>query len=160
MPEDLPVVTFHDRAELRRWLEVHGTTSAGVWVRVAKLGSDRPSVRFEEILEEGLCFGWSESTRRAYDERSYLQKFTPRRKAGTASARNLRIAQRLVRDSRMTPAGAAALTMTGPLERDVHSGLNHDRPRQTTSASQTIVYETRRTDPQLKREESSRDSCP
>ncbi|MEA5117362.1 MAG: hypothetical protein VB036_07070, partial [Propionicimonas sp.] len=62
-----------------------------------------------DLLEAGLAFGWSESTRRANDRTSYLQKFTPRRTRGTASARNLAIADRLESESRMTPAGRRAL---------------------------------------------------
>ncbi|HYO17739.1 MAG TPA: hypothetical protein VES02_03605 [Dermatophilaceae bacterium] len=52
-------------------------TSAGMWVRLAKKGSEIPGVDFHDVLEEGLCFGWSESNRRAGDAVSYLQKLTP-----------------------------------------------------------------------------------
>jgi uncharacterized protein YdeI (YjbR/CyaY-like superfamily) len=61
------------------------------------------------VLDEGLCFGWSESTRRKYDNVSYLQKFTPRNSVGTQSARNLARVQLLIEQGKMTPLGLTAL---------------------------------------------------
>jgi hypothetical protein len=58
---------------------------------------------------EGLCVGWSESSRRSYDGTSYLQRFTPRKTIGTQSKRNLERARILVRAGRMTSAGLKAL---------------------------------------------------
>jgi uncharacterized protein YdeI (YjbR/CyaY-like superfamily) len=69
-----------------------------------------PSVGFHDLLEAGLAYGWSESTRRPYDSTSYLQRFTPRRARGTSSARNLAIAARLEAEGRMTAAGRRALS--------------------------------------------------
>ncbi len=67
------------------------------------------SIGFHDLLEAGIAYGWSESTRRAHDSTSYLQKFTPRRTRGTTSERNLAIADRLEAEGRMTPAGRQAL---------------------------------------------------
>lgn len=109
VPAELPVVSFQSRAELRRWLDLHHLTSAGIWVRQAKKGSGIPSVDFHDVLEEGLCFGWSESNRRAGDAVSYLQRFTPRRVRGTTSQRNHRLADRLTTEGLMTESGLRAL---------------------------------------------------
>ncbi|MFL6081233.1 MAG: YdeI/OmpD-associated family protein [Ornithinibacter sp.] len=109
MSDALEVVSFATAAELWSWLEANHATHPGVWVRLQKVGSDVPSVGFHDLLEAGIAHGWSESTRRAHDSRSYLQRFTPRRTRGTASARNLAIAERLDREGRMTPAGRHAL---------------------------------------------------
>ena len=106
---NLPIVVFESVAELRQWLEKHHASSEGIFVRIYKKGSGSMSVSFEEVLEEGLCFGWSESLRLAYDDVSYLQKFTPRKTKGTASERNRRYAKRLIKEKRMTPAGLKAL---------------------------------------------------
>ena len=109
VPEELPVVSFQSRADLRRWLDLNHLTSAGIWVLLAKKGSEIPSVDFHDVLEEGLCFGWSESNRRAGDAVSYLQKFTPRRVRGTTSQRNHRLADRLTTEGLMTESGRRAL---------------------------------------------------
>ncbi|MBP6016293.1 MAG: hypothetical protein KA586_06200 [Candidatus Promineofilum sp.] len=78
-----------------------------------KKHSGVPSITFEDLLEEGLCFGWSESLRVRGDARSYLQKFTPRKTKGPTSGRNLKLAEKLIAEGRMTPAGYKALGLGG-----------------------------------------------
>ena len=117
MPADLQILTFENVASLRSWLEANHAGSPGVFVRIFKKGSGLSGVGFEDVLDEGLCFGWSESARLPGDENSYLQKFTPRRKHGTGSARNQRHAERLIREGRMTPAGLTALGPSDPGDR-------------------------------------------
>ena len=107
--EELPVRAFASREELHHWLLAHGESAAGLWVRLFRVKSGIKSVSFPELLEEGLCFGWSESRRVRYDEQSYLQKFTPRRAKKTQSERNLQLVEKLTREGRMQPAGYRAL---------------------------------------------------
>lgn len=106
---DLPVRSFETRAELRTWLESHAMNSDGLWVRLYKKKSKATSISFQDLLEEGLCFGWSESNRKAYDDESYLQCFTPRRRVGTASPRNLALVKLLSEAGLMRPEGMKAL---------------------------------------------------
>jgi len=105
----LEIVAFEDIAGLRAWLEEVGTSHPGVWVRLQRAKSRKPSVTFHDLLVEGITFGWSESARHAYDNQSYLQRFTPRRTRGTASEGNKQIATELEEAGRMTDAGRAAL---------------------------------------------------
>lgn len=109
LPTDLPILTFVSSDALRAWLMEHHATSSGIWVRLYKKQSGVESVTFEEVLDEGLCFGWSESKRIKGDEKSYLQRFTPRRSQGTHSPRNLSHAKQLIQAGKMTPAGLTAL---------------------------------------------------
>ena len=109
MQPDLPIMTFETVGNLREWLENNHTSSTGILVRIYKKGTNIPSVSFEEVLEEGLCFGWSESMRLKGDDVSYLQKFTPRKTKGTTSERNRRYAKRLIEEGRMTLAGRTVL---------------------------------------------------
>lgn len=108
-PQESRIVAFGTTSELWAWLCEHHDDHPGVWVRLQKSGRPGPSIGFHDLLEAGIAFGWSESTRRPYDATSYLQRFTPRRTRGTASRRNLDIAERLEREGRMTPAGRRAL---------------------------------------------------
>lgn len=112
MKPELPIMTFENAASLRQWLAANHGSSKGIYVRLYKKNSGIASVSFEEVLDEGLCFGWSESARLKGDAQSYLQRFTPRRTKGTTSERNRRHAARLIRQGRMTPAGLAALGMS------------------------------------------------
>ncbi len=109
MPGDLEVIAFATVPELWRWIYEHHADHPGLWVRLEKSSSHNPSVAFHDLLEAGIAHGWSESTRRAYDRTSYLQKFTPRRQRGTTSARNIAIAKRLEAEGKMTEAGLRAL---------------------------------------------------
>jgi uncharacterized protein YdeI (YjbR/CyaY-like superfamily) len=107
--DNLPILEFETSDELRAWLEDHHDSSKGMWLRIYKKHSGIRSVTFEQVLDEGLCFGWSESARRRYDEDSYLQKFTPRKSVGTQSARNLARAKSLIEQGKMKPSGLIAL---------------------------------------------------
>jgi uncharacterized protein YdeI (YjbR/CyaY-like superfamily) len=106
---ELPIVEFTSRAELRSWLMDQHSISEGVWVRIIKKSSSIPSVTFDQLLDEGLCFGWSESSRRNFDEVSYLQKFTPRKKRGTESERNRKRIEALIDAGMMTRSGLDGL---------------------------------------------------
>lgn len=117
MKPELPIMNFTNAAFLRQWLEANHSSSNGIYVRIYKKNSGTASVSFEDVLDEGLCFGWSESVRLKGDAQSYLQKFTPRKKKGTTSERNRRHAARLIREGRMTPAGLAALEVESQTKR-------------------------------------------
>lgn len=109
MSAELETRSFTTVEDLWSWLEIHHLTHAGLWVVLQKADSAVASVSFHDLLEAGIAYGWSESTRRAHDSTSYLQKFTPRRTRGTMSKRNVTIAFRLEAEGRMTPAGSRAL---------------------------------------------------
>lgn len=106
---ELPVIEFKNVADLRQWLERNRATSDGIFVRIYKADAGIASVSFEDVLDEGLCFGWSESIRLKGDNVSYLQKFTPRKAKGTTSEWNWRHVKRLIEAGRMTAAGLRAL---------------------------------------------------
>jgi uncharacterized protein YdeI (YjbR/CyaY-like superfamily) len=107
--ENLPILSFQDTQALREWLLENHQQSKGIWLQIYKKASDIKSVSFDEVLDEGLCFGWSESKRRSFDQSSYLQCFTPRKKPGTQSQRNLLRAQHLIQTGRMTLFGLKML---------------------------------------------------
>lgn len=109
--EGIPLIEFDTNAALRSWLVKNHAASSGIWVRVYKTASEHTSVTFLELLDQGLCFGWSESLRRAGDSESYYQKFTPRRIRGTTSKRNLAHVKYLIASGEMTAAGLWALKL-------------------------------------------------
>jgi len=105
----LPLEEFSSKHELRKWLLKNHTISKGIWVRVFKTKSNLYSVAFEDLLDQGLCFGWSESLRHKCDDISYYQKFTPRKTKGITSRRNLDHAHILMTKGEMTQSGLIAL---------------------------------------------------
>lgn len=112
-PDELPILSFPTANDLHTWLKNHHAQSSGIWLRIFKKRAGIASVSFDEVLDEGLCFGWSESSRRSYDHVSYLQCFTPRKTIGTQSKRNRERAQALIDAGRMTRSGLKALGLDG-----------------------------------------------
>jgi uncharacterized protein YdeI (YjbR/CyaY-like superfamily) len=105
--DDLPRLRFPSPAEWEAWLEEHHGASAGVWIEIAKKDAGIPSVRYPEVLDTALCFGWIDARREALDERFFLQRFTPRRSRSRWSRINREKAERLIAEGRMRPAGIA-----------------------------------------------------
>ena len=92
--------------------------SEGIWLRIYKKNAGIESVTFEEILDEGLSVGRSESKRMKCDEKSYLQLFTPRHKIGTTSKRNMDHVKRLIKENGMRPSGLKAMGLENLKKKD------------------------------------------
>jgi uncharacterized protein YdeI (YjbR/CyaY-like superfamily) len=102
----LPELAFRSDDEWQAWLEEH-PDAPGVWIKIAKKGTGIESVRYPEVLETALCFGWIDGLRRALDETHFLQYFTPRRPRSRWSKINRATAERLIAEGRMRPSGLA-----------------------------------------------------
>ena len=105
--DGLATIAFPSAAEWEAWLEANHATAPGVWIKMAKKDSGVDSVRYPEVLESALCFGWIDGRREALDERFFLQRYTPRRARSRWSRINREKAERLIADGRMRPAGRA-----------------------------------------------------
>jgi uncharacterized protein YdeI (YjbR/CyaY-like superfamily) len=99
---------FATAAEFRRWLKRHGSSATELWVGYHKKSTGRPSLTWQESVDEALCFGWIDGVRKSVDEHSYTNRFTPRRRGSGWSAINIARARRLIRAGRMQPAGLRA----------------------------------------------------
>jgi uncharacterized protein YdeI (YjbR/CyaY-like superfamily) len=107
MADDLPILSFASAEEMEEWLEGNHSESDGIWLKIAKKGSGIASVSYGEALELALCFGWIDSQKRGFDERFFLQRFTPRRPRGRWSRINREKAEALIASGAMRPAGLA-----------------------------------------------------
>jgi uncharacterized protein YdeI (YjbR/CyaY-like superfamily) len=106
---ELPELVVADAAAWRSWLGRH-FGEAGVWLVLAKKGVREPtSLTYDEALEEALCHGWIDGQVRRRDEITYVQRFTPRRPRSAWSRRNVELAERLLAEGRMRPAGVDAV---------------------------------------------------
>ncbi|TCP30144.1 uncharacterized protein YdeI (YjbR/CyaY-like superfamily) [Sphingomonas sp. BK235] len=74
-------------------------------MRIYKDGSGQRSVTWTDCVVEAIRFGWIDGLKRSADERSYLQRLTPRRPGSNWSAKNRDHAERLIAEGRITPAG-------------------------------------------------------
>ena len=110
MAVKLPELTVADAGAWHAWLAAHHADSDGVWLVLAKKQTTVPTrLTYDQALEEALCHGWIDGQVRRRDERTYRQRFTPRRARSAWSQRNVGLAQRLIAERRMAPAGLAAI---------------------------------------------------
>jgi len=92
----------------REWLGRNHADWAGVMLVLAKKGTTSPtSLTYDQALEEAICFGWIDGQVRRRDERTYFQRFTPRRARSRWSKRNTTLAERLISEGRMQASGIA-----------------------------------------------------
>ncbi|WP_029253796.1 YdeI/OmpD-associated family protein [Paraoerskovia marina] len=103
---DVPELLVDDVAAWRGWLDVNEDSHDGVWLVLAKKGTVDPTrLTYAEALDEALCSGWIDGQKRSRDAATFLQRFTPRRRASMWSARNVEHVARLVSEGRMRARG-------------------------------------------------------
>jgi len=106
---DLPIRLFKTPAAWEKWLEANHAKSAGVWMQIAKKAGGLSSATYQEALDVALCYGWIDGQKRPFDERTWLQRFTPRGPRSIWSKINTGKADALIKSGRMRAAGLAAI---------------------------------------------------
>ncbi len=109
--EPTHVTHFDSPPAFRAWLREHHATREHLWVGYWKKHTRRPSITWEESVDEALCFGWIDGIRKRVDDESYTIRFTPRRTGSTWSRRNIDRYHALQSTGRIEPPGAAAFAM-------------------------------------------------
>jgi uncharacterized protein YdeI (YjbR/CyaY-like superfamily) len=105
--QGLPIIPFASQQRWEEWLEAHHATAAGLWLKIAKKDAGVATISYTEALDSALCYGWIDGQKAAYDERFWLQRFTPRGRNSKWSRLNRDRATELLRQGRMKPAGLA-----------------------------------------------------
>jgi len=99
-----------DVAAWRTWLDENEEIRDGMWLLVAKKGTTEPtSLMVADALQEALCSGWIDGQRRSNNEKTFLQRYTPRRKASVWSKKNTQFVAVLIAQGRMRPRGQAEI---------------------------------------------------
>lgn len=101
-------IYFVSPAEFRAWLAKHHVDHHVLLVGFHKRSTGRPSLTWQESVEEALCFGWIDGKRQSVDASRYTIRFTPRRSNANWSAINIRKATQLIANGKMQPAGLLA----------------------------------------------------
>ncbi|MGE5596668.1 MAG: YdeI/OmpD-associated family protein [Hyphomicrobiales bacterium] len=99
---------FANRDQLRAWFQANHATASELLVGFHKKATGRPSVTWDEAVEEALCFGWIDSIRRSHGPDAYTNRFTPRRPGSTWSNVNVARAEALIAAGKMREAGLRA----------------------------------------------------
>jgi uncharacterized protein YdeI (YjbR/CyaY-like superfamily) len=96
---------FADAAEWEAWLKRHHGESGGVWLKIAKKGSGKPTISISDALDVALCYGWIDSHRRGFDTSHFLQRYSLRRPKSPWSRLNVDRAEALIAAKRMRAPG-------------------------------------------------------
>jgi len=106
-----PFVEPPSRAEWRAWLAANHATAKGAWLVIWKRRTGRPTVAYEEAVEEALCFGWIDGRMNKLDDDRSRQWFAPRRPKSTWARTNKERVERLEAAGLMTDAGRAVIAI-------------------------------------------------
>jgi uncharacterized protein YdeI (YjbR/CyaY-like superfamily) len=98
---------FSDAESFYTWLGKHHDRENEVWIKIHKVGSGLKSITPREAIDVVLCWGWIDAVRKGLDDKSYLQRYTPRGRKSIWSRINVDNVARLEAAGRMTPHGRA-----------------------------------------------------
>lgn len=105
---------FRTPQDFRKWLERNHAKVKELWVGYYKKDSGKVSITWPESVDEALCYGWIDGIRKSIDDKSYMNRFTPRRPDSIWSDINTKRVAELKKQGRMTPAGLAAFSLRDP----------------------------------------------
>ncbi|MGI8952877.1 MAG: YdeI/OmpD-associated family protein [Chitinophagaceae bacterium] len=104
-PKELNILSFKTPKEFEKWLSKNHNISNGIWLRFFKKDSGEKTITYSEALDEALCYGWIDGQADKYDDKSWIQRFTPRRAKSIWSKRNTNHIERLTALGKMKPSG-------------------------------------------------------
>jgi uncharacterized protein YdeI (YjbR/CyaY-like superfamily) len=93
------------RTDWRKWLEKNHQSKQSVWLVSFKSSTKVASVNWSEAVDEALCFGWIDSTKKTIDKERYMQYFSRRKPNSTWSKINKEKVAKLIQNNLMTKAG-------------------------------------------------------
>ena len=103
-------IAFATPAEWNAWLAAN-TDATEIWVMMHKKASGLPSITWEQAVIEALAHGWIDGIKKSYNDTSFIQRFTPRRKGSAWSQKNVGHIEKLIAEGRITPRGMAQVEL-------------------------------------------------
>eukprot|EP01117_Protostelium_nocturnum_P014987 TRINITY_DN5763_c0_g1_i1.p1 TRINITY_DN5763_c0_g1~~TRINITY_DN5763_c0_g1_i1.p1 ORF type:complete len:261 (-),score=42.79 TRINITY_DN5763_c0_g1_i1:93-875(-) len=105
-PSSSPLTrSFENIEQLNQWLEQNHATEKELWVRMYKKSTGTPSVTWDDCVLATLAWGWIDSTRKSFDEVSFIQRLSPRRPKSNWSKKNCEHVELLISEGKMQPSG-------------------------------------------------------
>lgn len=101
------VDTFYpaNKKEWRQWLQKNHSDKQSIWVVMYKKDSGIPTITWSDAVDEAICFGWIDSTKRPIDHEKSIQYFSKRKPTSTWSKINKAKVERLISEGLMTQTG-------------------------------------------------------
>ena len=103
------VLNLRSRQEWRHWLQEHHSSDSSAWVTIHKKQDSTIGLRYEEAVEEALCFGWIDGKMKSVDKSTFILRFSVRKPDSIWSVSNRDRALRLLESGQMTEAGLARI---------------------------------------------------
>lgn len=128
---------FRDAASFYKWLARHHDKDGEVWIKIHKVDSGLKSISPKEAIDVVLCWGWIDGMRKRFDERSFLQRYSPRGRKSIWSQINVDNVARLIKEGRMTERGlkhVEAAKTDGRWQRAYKSGRDMKIPADLQAA--------------------------
>ena len=104
-PDPRKIKSFRTEATFAAWMKANHARATELWLKIHKKGSGLPTVTAAQALDVALCWGWIDGIRKSFDEKSFLQRYTPRRARSIWSQINRDHVARLTAAGRMTAHG-------------------------------------------------------
>jgi uncharacterized protein YdeI (YjbR/CyaY-like superfamily) len=98
---------FPNAEAFYKWLGKNHDKADELWIKIHKKASGLASITPVEAIDVVLCWGWIDGIRKGFDEKSFLQRYTPRGRKSAWSQINVDNVARLVSEGRMTEHGLA-----------------------------------------------------
>lgn len=105
VPDPKRIKSFKTESDFETWLSKHHDTEPEIWIKIHKKASGLASITAQQAIDVVLCWGWIDGQRQGFDETSFLQRYTPRRKKSAWSQINRDNVARLTAAGKMTPHG-------------------------------------------------------
>lgn len=107
MPELDPTkfITFASPEELHKWLKANHANETELWIKIFKKHTKIPSVTWNDVVIETLCWGWIDGVKKSIDDGVYVQRITPRKAKSSWSKKNTQHVERLIKEGRMQEPG-------------------------------------------------------
>ena len=105
VPNPKKIRTFKSEAAFEAWMRANHARETEIWLRIYKKGAGKQTVSTAQALDVALCWGWIDGIRKAFDDTSFLQRYTPRRARSIWSQINREHVVRLTSAGRMRPPG-------------------------------------------------------
>jgi uncharacterized protein YdeI (YjbR/CyaY-like superfamily) len=103
--ECLPELYFPIRQEWRKWLSENQSRKEGIWLVFYNKESGKPTLKYDDAVEEALCFGWIDGVIKNLDQEKYERKFMPRTNFYNWSPTNRKRVEKMIKTGWMTETG-------------------------------------------------------
>jgi uncharacterized protein YdeI (YjbR/CyaY-like superfamily) len=94
-----------NRKDWRAWLEKNYDKKKGIWLIYYKKHTKKPTIPYDDAVEEALCYGWIDSTVKRINDEKHVQRYSPRKLRSVWSQNNIARVKKMIKEGKMKKAG-------------------------------------------------------